>query len=31
MDPDVDRPWWKTAASMINRNGVGALRSKRGG
>jgi len=31
MDPDLDRPWWKTAASMINRNGVGALRSKRGG
>lgn len=29
--PDVGRPWWKTAASMINRNGIGALRRKRRG
>lgn len=29
-DPDPHRPWWKTAATMLNRNGVDAFRSKRG-
>ncbi|MBC6450581.1 NADH:flavin oxidoreductase/NADH oxidase family protein [Actinokineospora xionganensis] len=29
-DPDLDRPWWKTAASMLKRNGLDAFRSKRG-
>lgn len=29
-DPDLERPWWKTAASMLKRNGLDAFRSKRG-
>lgn len=28
-NPDLSRPWWKTVGSMLNRNGVEALRPKR--
>ncbi len=29
-DPDLGRPWWKTAVSTVSRNGVGAFTRKRG-
>lgn len=29
-EPDLGRPWWKTAVSTLNRNGVGAFTRKRG-
>ncbi|MFH5211517.1 NADH:flavin oxidoreductase/NADH oxidase family protein [Antrihabitans sp. NCIMB 15449] len=30
LEPDLDRQWWRTATSMLNRNGVGAFTRKRG-
>lgn len=29
--PDPERPWWRTVGSMVRRNGLDTLRSKRGG
>ncbi|MEO6470718.1 MAG: NADH:flavin oxidoreductase/NADH oxidase family protein [Aeromicrobium sp.] len=29
-EPDLKRPWWKSAGSMIKHNGIDAFRSKRG-
>ncbi|WP_069161808.1 NADH:flavin oxidoreductase/NADH oxidase family protein [Nocardia altamirensis] len=29
LDPDPQRPWWKTMVTMLQRNGLDAFRSKR--